>query len=91
MALHYPDKERLTSETRKRWGKLHDFRADYDAAKFLSDLENYFEGEVDFDIEKINSCVGVPGCLEGLIEKAKANNTHPVSEFIKGMMKDLSK
>jgi hypothetical protein len=91
MALNYPDKERLADEVRNRWAKLNDFRNDYNAEKFLRDLGYYFDDEVDFDIEKIRACITAPGCLEDLIEKAKLNNTHPVSEFIKGMMKNLSK
>ena len=74
----------------KTVSKLSDFKDNYTVEKFLVDLEVYFEGEIDFNLEKIQEAIEAPGKLGQLIKKAKEKNTHPVTEFIKELFKELA-
>lgn len=76
-------------ERNKQISKLGSFNADYNLSNFLADLETYFEGEVDFNLDRIKAEVGQKGKLSCLVSKARQNNTHPVVEFIQEIFKDL--
>jgi aconitase A len=69
---------------------LQDYKKNYTLDKLISDLTIYFEGEVDFDLDKIRKDIAKPGRLEKLVEKARKKNTHPVIEFIQELLKDLT-
>lgn len=73
---------------RDRWRKLHDYLTGYTTEKFMEDLNTYFDGEVDFDLEKIRGAVSAPGKLSELVKRAEEKNTHPVSEFVQEIFKD---
>ena len=62
--------------------KLKDYRCNYSVDYFMQDLIQYFENEVDFNLDKIKQIIGSPGKLANLIHKAKMRNTHPVIEFV---------
>ena len=81
--------EKYRKERELRIRQLSDFRNDYNVGKFIIDLAQYFGEEADFDIDKIQREVDKPGKLDGLIEKAKKANTHPVVEFMQDFFKDL--
>jgi len=74
----------------KAISKLSDFKDNYTVEKFLVDLEVYFEGEIDFNLEKIQETIEAPGKLDKLIKKANDKNTHPVTEFIQELFKELA-
>ena len=69
---------------------LSDFLQGYTVDQFLADLTLYFNGEVDFDREKIRLALSRPGALEELVARATKNKTHPVSELIRDMLRDSS-
>ncbi len=71
--------------------QLSDFTKSYSVDSFIIDLVKYFDGEIDFNIEKIRECVESEGKLKELIKKAKKNHTHPVAEFIQEMFRELGK
>ena len=86
-----PEDQELKSYRRKRdeaISKLSDFRDNYTVGIFLVDLEVYFEGEVDFNLEKIQETIETPGKLDQLVKAAKEKNTHPITEFIQEIFKD---
>lgn len=70
-----------------RLAKLTDYKKGYDIDAFLADLDNYFDQQVDFDMVKVREFVEQPGKMEYLIQKAREKNTHPVSEFVKEILK----
>ena len=67
-----------------------DYKKGYNGGRFLEDLVKYFEGEVDFNLDKISKELEKPGKLSCLIDKAKEKNTHPVTEFVEELFKDLT-
>jgi len=71
-------------------GRLSDFSHGYTADKLLADLTLYFDGEVDFDREKITLALSREGALASLVKRAIENKTHPVSELIRDMLRDSS-
>jgi len=68
---------------------LQDYNQDYDIDELMVDLVMYFEGEVDFNMERIRQIAQQPGKLSQLIQKAKQDNTHPAVEFVHELFKDL--
>ncbi|UCG34686.1 MAG: hypothetical protein JSW17_04115 [Candidatus Omnitrophota bacterium] len=80
--------ERYKSERKGRISKLHPFREGYSVDKLLDDLNTYFEGEVDFDLEKVTELAQKKGMLENIIKAAIQKDTHPVCEFIEEIFKD---
>ena len=71
-------------------GRLSDFREGYTIDKLFADLTLYFDGEVDFDREKIRLALSRSGALDELVTRATKNKTHPVSELIRDMLRDSS-
>lgn len=69
--------------------KLSDYKQGYTTGNFIPDLEIYFEGEVDFNVEKIQQLIEVPGRLDRFIKEATKKNTHPVAEFVQELFKEL--
>lgn len=69
---------------------LGDYKKGYNSGRFLEDLVKYFEGEVDFNLDEIRKELEKPGKLSRLIGKAKEKNTHPVTEFVEELFKDLT-
>ena len=89
-----PDNEEKDIESYRKAKKdkiarLSDYKSGYDVDKFILDLELYFNNEVDFNLKKIRQTLEAPGKLDQLIEKAKSKETHPVTEFIQELFKDL--
>ncbi|MFO8052839.1 MAG: hypothetical protein R6U54_02615 [Candidatus Omnitrophota bacterium] len=91
-----PDKRDIEQEIKRsrekkadKLKKLNDFDAEYNIDKLLEDLDSYFEGEVDFNLDKIKEEVQEQGRLEELIDQATKKQTHPVVEFIQQILKDL--
>lgn len=70
--------------------QLGDYDSGYTVDNFLGDLVKYFDGEVDFNLDKIRKTVEQPQRLAELIAKAKRKNTHPVAEFVEELFKDLA-
>jgi len=81
------EKERARKEQEARLKRLNGFDHGYTAEKLLADLVVYFDGEVDFDREKIKEFMETPNVLENLVVLAKKNQTHPVVEFIRDMLR----
>lgn len=86
-----PDIKAARDKAKQRRARLHDYRKDYTVEEFISDLDVYFEKEVDFDYDKVRQEVSLEGKLEELVEKAKHKDTHPVSEFVCDMVKKSTK
>lgn len=88
------DLEKEIAQSRKernaKLSKLNCFDKEYNSDKFMADLESYFEGEVDFNLERIKKEIEQEGKLQEIIEKALQKDTHPVVEFVKDLMKDLN-
>ena len=78
------------NQKKKKLIYLEGYKDNYDVDKFISDLLIYFDGEVDFDLEKIREALNEAGKLESLIKKAEKKNTHPVVVFIQELFKDLT-
>ena len=74
---------------RDKLSKLTDYKKNYSIDVFISDLVNYFDNEVDFNLEKIRKLIEEPGKLGALVSEAKSKNTHPVVEFVQEFFKDL--
>lgn len=74
----------------ERLFRLNDYRKNYSVDSFISDLINYFDGGVDFNIDNIRKYVENPTKIDELIRLAKMNNSHPVIEFIQKLFKDLA-
>jgi hypothetical protein len=70
---------------------LSDYKESYTVDKFMQDLVDYFDNEVDFNLEKIRTLIARPRELNRLILKAKEKNTHPVTEFIKELFLNLGR
>jgi len=86
------DEIKLKRQARKdKFGQLYDFHKEYTVDQLLADLAVYFDNEVDFDLDKIKVEASRPGVLKKVVESALANNTHPVSEFLKHMIKKSTK
>jgi len=68
---------------------LKDYQSNYSIDDFMIDFCRYFEEE-DFDLKKIREFIEPPGKLTQIINKAKKNSTHPVTEFIKELFKTLA-
>ncbi|MCF7872889.1 MAG: hypothetical protein K9L80_01610 [Candidatus Omnitrophica bacterium] len=91
-----PDKRDIRAEIRRskkrkadKLKKLNDFNSEYNIDKLLEDLDIYFEGEVDFNLDKIKEDVQKRGKLTELVKQAINKQTHPVVEFIQQTLKDL--
>jgi hypothetical protein len=82
------DIEFYRQKRKRKLSCLNDYRKDYSIKKFIKDLICYFDGEVDFNLEKIRQIIEQPGKLEQLIQKAIQKETHPVTEFVKDILKD---
>ena len=80
--------QRHKCEQKERVSKLHSYKEDYTLEKLLQDLDTYFEGEVDFDLEKVTNFVQKEGVLDNIIKAAIQKDTHPVCEFIEEIFKD---
>jgi predicted P-loop ATPase len=86
------DEIKLKREERKlKFSKLHDFKTEYTADQLLADLAGYFDNEIDFDLKKLRIEASRPGVLKSVVEAALKNNTHPVSEFLKHIVKSSAK
>jgi hypothetical protein len=85
------DKNPYRKKRKKIISQLSDFTKEYTIDDFMTDLVKYFDGGVDFNIEKIRECVEIKGKLKELIEKAKDADTHPVPEFIREMLREIGK
>jgi len=70
--------------------QLSDYKTGYTSDDFFVDLDKYFDQEVDFNLDKIRKEIELPQRLTGLIVKAKEKNTHPVTEFVEELFKDLA-
>lgn len=68
---------------------LGDYKKGYNRDRFIKDLVKYFEGEVDFNLDKISKELKKSGKLSCLISKAKEKNTHPVAEFVEELFEDV--
>ncbi len=75
--------------SRDKIAGLNTFSNDYSIDKFMQDLDNYFDNEVDFNLDKINDMLKDSGQLEKLITKANQNKSHPVIEFVQDIFKEL--
>ena len=75
---------------KKKIPELDNYRDNYTCSTFMSDLVKYFDNEVDLNLAKMQQTIEEPGRLSHLIEKANEKNTHPVTEFIQELFKDLS-
>lgn len=75
----------------KKIKELSDFEEGYTVSRFLVDLEKYFEGEVDFNLDKIREKAEEEGNLKRCVSRARQNQTHPVVEFIREIFKDLNR
>ncbi|MCF7887600.1 MAG: hypothetical protein K9L71_04240 [Candidatus Omnitrophica bacterium] len=91
-----PDKRDIEQEIKKlqkkkadKLKKLNDFNIEYNIDKLLDDLDSYFEGEVDLNLDKIKEEVQKQGKLTELVEQAVKKQTHPVVEFIQHALKNL--
>lgn len=95
MEEHHKDNElaKEIEQSRQRReakiAKLNSFEKGYDVDTFISDLESYFEGEVDFNLAKIKEEIARLGNLEEIVNSAIQNKTHPVVEFVQKMFKSL--
>lgn len=89
---HDSDKNfrRLIRQRQEKLTGLCDFQKGYTADKFIVDLVSYFGPAVDFDLDKIHESVKTKGYLNNLISAAKKNQTHPVTEFIQELFKDVT-
>ncbi|MBN3039901.1 MAG: hypothetical protein JW867_02115 [Candidatus Omnitrophica bacterium] len=88
------DDRPIESQRRKkkeRLSSLRDYRTNYSIEYFIEDFVKYFDGEVDFNLDKILQRMERPGILEDLIKKAEEKNTHPVTEFVQDLFKELGK
>ena len=86
------DEIKAQREERKlKFGKLHDFKAEYTVDQLMADLAVYFDNEVDFDIKKLRLEASRQGVLKAIVEAALKNDTHPVSEFLKYLVKNSTK
>jgi len=86
------DEIKLKREERKqKFGQLHDFKSEYTVDQLIADLTVYFDNEVDFDLKKLRAQASRPGILKSIVEAAVKNNTHPVSEFLKYLVKSSTK
>ena len=70
--------------------QLGDYENGYNSDRFIEDLIKYFEGEIDFNLDKIRKKVETPLILPCLIAKAKEKDTHPVVEFVEELFKDFT-
>ena len=84
------DKESARQKQEAHLKRLSDFSHGYTIDKLIADLVIYFDGEVDFDREKIALALSHSGALEELVTRATKNKTHPVSEVIRDMLRDSS-
>ena len=83
------DIEKYRKARTGKLSRLGEYSKDYNSDKFIVDLKIYFNNEVDFNLKKVRQTIEAPGKLDGLIEKAKKKNTHPVTEFVQEIFKDL--
>ncbi len=74
----------------ERLARLSPYASGYDIDKFMVDLVMYFDGEVDFNLEKMRQMAEEPGRLDRLIQTARHKNTHPVVEFVQNLFKNLA-
>ncbi len=86
------DDQRIEKKREKRTDKLsalQDYKNNYDIDMLMVDLLMYFEGEIDFNLERMRQVAQQPGKLLQLIQKAKQNDTHPAVELVGDIFKDL--
>ena len=83
------DIDKCRKAKKDKISQLGDYKHDYNVDKFILDLKSYFNNEVDFNLKKIRQEIEAPGKLEQLIQKAKSKDTHPVTEFVQELFKDL--
>ena len=88
-------KDRVPPQLRKvaqeSWQRLCDFREGYTIEKLIKDLAIYFDGEVDFNIDKIKEMLAPEGKLNELVLRAVRNKSHPASELVMEIFKSSSK
>lgn len=87
------DNEEISFQRQEKEEKikhLGDYKEGYDSNQFIEDLIKYFEGEVDFNLDKVRKTIEKPLKLPCLIAKAKEKGTHPVTEFLEEIFKDLT-
>lgn len=70
--------------------QLRPYEKDYGLDEFIEDFIRYFDNEVDFNLSKIRTEIAAPGKLKQLIAKAKQKNTHPITEFLQELFRDLA-
>ena len=98
--MHYREKtpndgdDKILSKRMEKHGRiarLSAFRHSYSVDLFLADFQKYFDNDVDFNLEKIRQRIEKAGVLEKFIARAKEHNTHPVTEFIQELFRELGK
>ncbi len=55
----------------------------------MADFIAYFDADADFNLHKIRQRIEAPGVLEQLIKRAEEQRTHPVTEFLKDLFREL--
>ncbi len=85
----YIDIESNRKLNRNKIAELNTFLKGYDIDKFMQDLKDFYDNEVDFNFDKISDMLNKPGKLDTLINRAKKNNSHPVIEFVQDIFKEL--
>lgn len=88
------DENNIFSQRRAKHEKiarLSAFRQGYSVELFMSDFEKYFDNESDLNMAKIRQRIEQPGVLHALIRRAIQHNTHPVTEFVQDLFRELGK
>lgn len=78
-------------EKDERIRRLNQFRQGYSVDLFLADFEKYFDNEIDFNLQAIRQRLEAAGVLEKFITRAIERNTHPVTEFVQELFRELGK
>ncbi|MBD3264542.1 MAG: hypothetical protein GF375_05535 [Candidatus Omnitrophica bacterium] len=73
---------------KQRWAALNDYKESYTPEDFIEDLQVYFENEIDFNLETVRQIISKEGELDKLKNRAEANSSHPVTEFLLEIFKD---
>lgn len=81
--------EKFRQKRKKKVKELGDFEKNYTAEDLVLDLNNYFQGEVDFDFRQIRQEIKKKNKLKDLISKARQKKTHPVIELVQEIFKNL--
>jgi len=88
------DERHIYFQRRVKQGKiarLSAFRQGYSVKLFMADFGIYFDNEIDFNMDKIRQRIQKKGVLEELIRKAIQHNTHPVTEFVQELFRELGR